>query len=148
MPWFGDTNLFLGLARRDDPLHHEARTAVGALWAQRERLCITSQILGEFWNVCTRPADARGGLGLSVEETDRLVRLLERYCTFLADTVVVHAEWRRLLVDQQVRGVQVHDARIVAAMRVHGVTHLLTFNAEDFRRYRGITVVHPRDVRE
>jgi hypothetical protein len=31
-------------------------------------------------------------------------------------------------------------------MRVHGVTHLLTFNTQDFARYSGITAVHPRDV--
>jgi hypothetical protein len=42
-----------------------------------------------------------------------------------------------------VSGVQVHDARIAAAMRVHGVTHLLTLNTGDFTRYPGITAVHP-----
>ena len=32
------------------------------------------------------------------------------------------------------------------AMLVHGLTHLLTFNVDDFRRFEGITVVHPQDV--
>lgn len=146
MPWLGDTNVFLRLVRRDDPQHDLARAAVRALWAQRERLCITSQILGEFWNVCTRPVEARGGLGLTLDETDRLVRLMERRCTFLPDNLAVHVEWRRLLLAHQVRGVQVHDARIVAAMLTHGVTHLLTFNVNDFQRYPAIQVVHPVDV--
>jgi hypothetical protein len=39
-----------------------------------------------------------------------------------------------------------HDARLVAAMMVHGLTHLLTFNVQDFRRYPGITAVTPADV--
>jgi predicted nucleic acid-binding protein len=43
-------------------------------------------------------------------------------------------------------GVQVHDARLVAVMHVHGLTHLLTLNTVDFIRYPGITVVHPQNV--
>jgi hypothetical protein len=32
-------------------------------------------------------------------------------------------------------GSQVYDARLVAAMTVHGVGRILTFNAADFSRY-------------
>ncbi len=28
-------------------------------------------------------------------------------------------------------------------MTVHGITHILTFNADDFVRYPGINVLHP-----
>ena len=38
------------------------------------------------------------------------------------------------------------DARIVAAMKVHNVTHLLTFNTDDFKRYDEITVVNPQNI--
>jgi hypothetical protein len=34
----------------------------------------------------------------------------------------------------------------VAAMLIHGLTHILTFNIEDFRRYVEITPVNPGDV--
>ena len=47
-----------------------------------------------------------------------------------------------------VSGKQAYDARLVAAMKVHKVTHLLTFNSEDFKRYEGITVVSPSSVNE
>jgi predicted nucleic acid-binding protein len=46
----------------------------------------------------------------------------------LPDNLAVHQEWRKLLVMSNVSGVQVHDARLVAAMRVHGVGTILTFN--------------------
>ena len=46
----------------------------------------------------------------------------------------------------RVIGKNAHDARLVAAMRVHGVTHLLTFNDQDFARYTGITVLTPAAV--
>jgi hypothetical protein len=39
-----------------------------------------------------------------------------------------------------------HDARLVASMRVFGVTHIRTLNDRDFARYPGITAVHPRAV--
>ncbi len=45
-----------------------------------------------------------------------------------------------------VMGTKVHDARLVAAMHVHRVTHLLTFNEQDFVRYDDIQVVHPRQL--
>lgn len=34
----------------------------------------------------------------------------------------------------------------MTAMRVHGLTHLLTFNGTDFTRYPGITVLDPSAV--
>jgi predicted nucleic acid-binding protein len=45
----------------------------------------------------------------------------------------------------KVIGVQVHDARLVAAMRVNGIQRLLTFNGDDFLRYKEIIqVIHPQ----
>ena len=48
----------------------------------------------------------------------------------------------------RVSGVQVHDARLVAAMIVHDVTHILTFNTQDFTRYApdGIIAIDPATV--
>src|SRR5947209_1101668 len=131
MLWLLDANILIRLPHRPDPLHPLVRQALRTLWARGDRFCYTSQILGEFWSVCTRPTTARGGLGLTLAETDRRARLFERFYRFLPDSAAVHAEWRRLLMAHGVSGVQVHDARIIAAMNVHGVTHLLTFNATD-----------------
>jgi len=50
-----------------------------------------------------------------------------------------------LVIAHAVMGVNVHDARLVAAMLVHGLTHILTFNTADFRRFSQITVVHPSE---
>jgi predicted nucleic acid-binding protein len=109
-------------------------------------LCYTSQNLAEFWSVCTRPVD-RNGYGLSPLETDRLARLLESQLNLLPDSLSVHQEWRRLVVALGVSGVQVYDARLAAAMHVHGVHRILTFNDRDFARYDGIEAVNPLAVR-
>jgi predicted nucleic acid-binding protein len=47
-----------------------------------------------------------------------------------------------------VSGVAVHDARLVATMLVHNVTHILTFNTSDFARYasEGVVAVDPNSV--
>ena len=42
-----------------------------------------------------------------------------------------------------VSGKKTHDARLVAAMTVHRIDHILTFNTDDFARYTGIQVLHP-----
>src|SRR5216110_2145053 len=60
----------------------------------------------------------------------------EEKLRLLPDSLAVHEEWRKLLVTYGVSGVQVHDARLAAAMRVHGVKRILTFNDRDFARYR------------
>ena len=51
-----------------------------------------------------------------------------------------------LVKKYNVKGVNFHDTRIVAAMLVHGITHILTFNVEDFKRFIEIAVVHPNDI--
>jgi len=112
---------------------------------QGVRLCYTSQTLAEFWNACTRPID-KNGFGLSVAETDRLAQVIERNFEFLPDNHEVHNRWRSLLVAHNIQGVQVHDARLAASMYVYGVRQILTINIRDFRRFRDLHVVHPREI--
>jgi len=146
MAWLIDTNVFLRTARRNDPDRQVALDAIRALRAKNEVLCYTTQVLVEFWNVCTRPAMARGGLGLDQSVTERKTRLIEKRFHLLTENLATHQEWRRLVSTYSVQGVQVHDAMLVAVMKVHGVTNLLTFNQGDFKRYSGITALSPAAV--
>lgn len=147
MPYLADSNILLRFVAPSDPNHVLVRDSLYSLLSRGERVGYTAQNLVEFWNVCTRPSSVRGGFGLSSEETDRRAQVIERQLTFLPDSEAVHREWRRLVVDYRVAGVQVHDARLVAAMLVHGLTHILTFNTGDFTRYTEITAVHPGSVK-
>jgi len=103
-------------------------------------------VLVEFWNVCTRPITSRGGLGLSLQVVERKARLIERRFRLLTESFATHQEWRRLVATHSVQGVQVHDAMLVAVMKVHSITHLLTFNKDDFKRYSGIAVITPSEL--
>lgn len=146
MSYLVDTNVFLRLISKRDPDRTIILEALRKLRDQNEVLFYTTQVMAEFWTVCTRPASARGGYGLSPEKTERKARLIERYCQLLPDSMATHQEWRRLIVSHSVSGVGIHDARLVAAMIVHGVPHILTFNRADFSRFPGISVVSPADV--
>jgi len=105
----------------------------------------TFQNLAEFWNVCTRPAE-RNGFGFSVAETDERASLIESKFTLAPDSEASYREWRKIVVAEGVSGIQVHDARLVATMRVHGIEHLLTLNVGDFRRYDRVMAVSPQDL--
>ena len=141
-----DSNFFIRLANRNDAQRPIALSALQVLRAQGEVICYTPQILAEFWNVCTRPSTARGGLGLSVEQTEKKVRVMERHFRLLPDNLQTFQEWRRLVLLHSVQGVQVHDTKLVASMLTYGVTHFLTFNTKDFKRFSGIIVVDPATV--
>lgn len=66
--------------------------------------------------------------------------------TLLPDNERVYPLWRGIVAENNVRGVQVHDARLAALMQSHGVTHILTLNQPDFVRYAEIRVVRPGQV--
>ncbi|MBK8466787.1 MAG: type II toxin-antitoxin system VapC family toxin [Chloracidobacterium sp.] len=146
MAYLIDTNCFLRLAEPNSPNRTDVLSALKKLHSSGETLCYTPQVLAEFWNVCTRPNTVRGGLGLSVESTERKVKLIEKHFRLLPDNLKTFTEWRRLVSDLKIKGVQVHDARIAASMIAHKISHLLTFNESDFRRYSQITIINPVNV--
>ena len=144
-----DTNILLRIADRKSSHHETARRAVRELAGTRGHvLRTTAQNYAEFWNVATRPSD-RNGLGLSLSGAERQLKLMERIFHRLPDIDAVYPNWRSLVVSVGVSGVQVHDARLVAVMQAHGITHLLTFNVGDFTRFvgsTGIIVVDPASL--
>jgi len=68
---------------------------------------------------------------------------LESSAFRLAETDDVYGEWRRLVIRHGVSGKNAHDARIVAAIVVNRIDHILTFNVQDFARYSNLTVLDP-----
>ena len=144
-PYLVDSNVLLRWVKPNHSDYPAIISATDAILRGGGVLCYTSQNVAEFWNACTRPVD-RNGYGLSPQETDRRARSFEEKLRLLPDSLAVHEEWRRLLVTHGVSGVQVHDARLVASMRVHEVKRILTFNEKDFARYKDIEAVHPRGV--
>ena len=137
-----DTNILVRGIHRNSTKHREAVRALGILRSRTDRICVVPKNIYEFWSVATRPVDANG-LGLSPSQAARVTARIEELCTVLRDPPELYDEWRRLIVDHGVSGKKSHDARLVAAMKVHGITQIVTFNTDDFARYSGIDVIHP-----
>jgi predicted nucleic acid-binding protein len=139
-----DTNVLL---RRLEPLHEHHRHAVDAtarLVESAEPVHVTPQNIAEFWAVVTRPV-ARNGLGLALAIAIAEIGRIERVFALLPDHPGIYDQWKHLVATHAVMGDRVYDARLVAAITLHGVRRILTFNVEDFTRY-GIEVIHPSAV--
>jgi predicted nucleic acid-binding protein len=127
-------------------MHPDTVAATSHLLKNGEELYGFPQNLIEFWAVATRPAGANG-LGMTTAQAETELARVKSLFRLLPDTPEIYSEWETLVVRHGVSGKNTHDARIVAAMIVHGMSDLLTFNTGDFKRYPGINIVSPADVR-
>jgi predicted nucleic acid-binding protein len=146
MDVLADSGILLRLLEPTDPLHAAIDQAVRVLHARGDRIVIAPQNVAEVWNVCTRPATARGGYGLSIAETDRRLSIIEAVFAVLSEPSTAYRLWRSLVMAHAVQGKQVHDARLVALMQAHGIMDILTLNGSDFARFPGITPIAPASL--
>lgn len=140
-----DTNILGRMVEVSHPQHRVALDASDALGKRGDTLYLVPQVLYEVWVVATRPV-AANGFGFTPNQAVAELARLQALFPLLADTPAIFPEWQRLVLTHQVSGKNAHDARLVAAMTVHGVTHILTFNTRDFARYPGITTFDPAAV--
>jgi predicted nucleic acid-binding protein len=140
-----DTNVLCRLAERGHSHHAVAESAVTKLRKNQHELCLVPQVLYEYWVVVTRPIP-ENGLGMTPADVDRAIDFCLDQFTLLRDERGVFSLWRALVRQYDVKGKSAHDARLVAAMKRHGLERLLTFNVADFRRYEGIELLDAQSV--
>ena len=137
-----DTNLLLRALNPGEE-HYGAANAALQRWTDHDDiLVLVPQNIYEYWAVLTRPVSANGynlSTATAVEEIARLKTIFR----ILPDTPAIFPEWERLVAAYGVSGKPSHDARFVAATIVHGVSHILTFNASDFARYTEVSTLDP-----
>ncbi len=146
MIYLVDTNVLLRFLFRADPEYTAIRAAVRILKARGDETFAALQNISEFWNVLTRPATVRGGYGLSITEAQYRLKFIERHFRVVPDPPSIYAEWKQIVISHSVKGVQVHDARIAALMKAHGIPRILTLNKSDFLRYKFVTAFDPHDI--
>lgn len=142
-----DTNALLGFAT---PHHHNAATtrpALMALEAAGARLCVTSQVLIEFYAVATRDRPDRG-LGWTPQGAAKAITALAAKFEMLDDAPEVFAQWQKLTMAHRVKGKSAHDTRLAAVALSHGVPALLTSNTRHFARFApdGLIAIDPASV--
>ena len=140
-----DTNILIRTLQPHHVLYPIADRALQQLPQLDRSLAITPQNLIELWAVATRPVE-NNGLGMSISSAVAELERVKAMFLLLPDTPAIYPAWEGLVSKYQVSGKPVHDARLVAAMQVHGIMSILTFDRTGFSRYAGIEVPHPADV--
>ena len=147
MKFLVDTNILSRLAQPTHRQHATARNALESLRLANHHGFVVPQVFYEFWVVGTRPI-AQNGLGLSIEEVAAELAAIKKLFRLFRDERTIFEKWEQLVESHGISGKPAHDARLVAAMMRHGLTHILTFNAQDFTRYQadGIVPITPGEV--
>ena len=145
MPYLADTNIVFRRVLASDPRHVLVKSAMDLLLLQGETIHACSQNLMEFHALATRPIEANG-LGMTSVDARNEAHVIESVFPLLPDVGSIYAQWCFLIDAYGVIGRQVYDARLVAVMLAHGISHLLTLNPTHFRRFGEITVVEPRQL--
>jgi predicted nucleic acid-binding protein len=127
-----DTNILVRTLQPHHPLYSIADRAIRQLPRQGRELHIVPQNLIELWAVVTRPV-AYNGLGLTTVAALAELERLKNIFLLLPETPAIFPAWEALVGRYQVSGKPTHDARLVAAMQVHGLTSILTFNPLRFQ---------------
>jgi predicted nucleic acid-binding protein len=140
-----DTNILVRNADPTDAHFSTVSTAIRTLHARGEDLCVVPQNIYEFWATATRPLSANG-LGLTASECRTRVSQIKQRFRLLPDMPALYDEWEALVVTHACHGRVSFDARLVAAMRTHGIARILTFNGSDFARFPGFMVIDPVTV--
>jgi predicted nucleic acid-binding protein len=140
-----DTNVLARVAHKNHLHTPVATAALQRLWDDGHELRIVPQILYEYWSVATRPVQ-QNGLGFTPVVVDADITNFKRVFSVLRDERGILEPWQQLALTGGVTGKQSHDTRLIAAMQRHGLTHLLTFNLADFRRYNAIQLLDPHSL--
>jgi uncharacterized protein len=137
-----DTNLLVYAHREDSPWHETAYARIAELAEGRAAWAIPWPCLHEFVSVATHPRIYAPPTPLG-EALDQVEAWLEApSLVLLGESEGYWPELRTLAEAGRIAGPQVHDARVAALCRLHGVRELWTAD-RDFGRFTGLAVRNP-----
>ncbi|MBI4561563.1 MAG: PIN domain-containing protein [Candidatus Rokubacteria bacterium] len=137
-----DTNLLVYAHREDSPWHDSAYARIVELAEGRAPWAIPWPCLHEFLAIVTHPGIFAPPTPLAAA-VDQVEAWLEApSLVLLSESEGYWPELRAALQAGGVVGAQVHDARVAALCRLHGVRELWTAD-RDFGRFPGLTVRNP-----
>ncbi len=139
-----DTNILLRASDPNSSSYPLIMNVVDMIIRQGGECLITSQILIEFWVVATRPKDVNG-LGWTTQKTQQEINQILSQFSLLEESPDIFPLWFQLVTIYNIKGKRTHDIRLLAVMKASNITHLLTFNPDDFIPIPNITIVHPQD---
>ncbi|MFP4132561.1 MAG: type II toxin-antitoxin system VapC family toxin [Halothece sp.] len=140
-----DTNILLRASDRNSNQHSLANQAVYYLLNQGHQCLLTPQILIEFWVVCTRPVEANG-FGWTTKRSETQINQFLSQFSLLSETSNTFSDWFQMVTKYEIKGKRTHDIKILAVMKSYGISHILTFNPNDFIAVNEFTIVHPQAI--
>ena len=117
------------------------RVSAGRL-DERGDLVVAPQCLYELYAVATRPAENRGGFGLTPKQAARVVDDFRADLVFLPEPENLFELWRNLVVRHGVTGRATHDARLAAFALGHEIGTIATRDKGGFARF-GLEEIEP-----
>ena len=137
-----DTNLLVYAHREDSPWHTAAYKRIVTLAEGRASWAIPWPCIHEFLAVVTHPRIYNPPTPLEAA-VDQIEAWMESPSLFLLSEFEGYwSELRSVLQAGRVSGPQVHDARVAAICRQHGVSELWSAD-RDFGRFPGVPVINP-----
>jgi uncharacterized protein len=137
-----DTNILVYAHREDSPFHSSALRRVTDLAEGMANWAIPWPCVHEFLALVTHPRIYSPPTPL-LQALDQVDAWLESpTLVLLAEPVDYWPTLRALLAAGHVAGAQVHDGRVAALCRQHGVRELWSADC-DFNRFPGLAVVNP-----
>lgn len=137
-----DTNILVYAHRADSPFHSAAADRVKALAEGRAPWALPWPCLHEFFSIATHPR-----IYQPPSTTDEALAQIDAWlespsAVLLSETDDYWTILRPLLLDGKVSGPMVHDGRIAALCRSHGVRELWSAD-RDFSRFPGLSTRNP-----
>ena len=137
-----DTNILVYAHREDSPFHQPAIQRLTELAEGPANWAVPWPCLHEFLAIVTHPR-----IYAPPTPLDRALDQVEAWLesptlVVLTETATHWPTLRELLANGRVAGPQVHDARVAALCRQHGIRELWSAD-RDFSRFVGITVANP-----
>jgi uncharacterized protein len=137
-----DTNILVYVHRQDSPWHEAAYARLSQLAEGRATWAIPWPCLHEFLAIVTHPQIYNPPSPLETALAQVEAWLEAPGLVLLAETGSYWQELRATLTAGRVAGPQIHDARIAALCRLHGVEELWTSD-RDFGRFPGLKATNP-----
>lgn len=137
-----DTNVLVHAHRRDSGLHRAAKDAITKLAKTRRPWAIPLHCLVEFYGIVTHPRVWKTP-STPAQAEDQIRAWTEvRTLNVLGDDGATLEHLLDTLLRARVVGPKVHDARIAAVCRAHGVSELWSID-RDFSRFPELRTRNP-----
>ena len=137
-----DSNILVYAHREDSPFHHAASECLAELSEGPASWAIPWPCIHEFLAIVTHPRIYAPPTPLpqALEQADAWLQ--SPSLVLLAEEGGYWPQLSAVLTAGRISGPQVHDARVAALCRQHGVRELWTAD-RDFSRFPGLTVINP-----